>query len=194
MTQYQPTQQELHACARTARTIAHKWPGVDQEEIQATLHLWLVENQHHVERYRTDPNGAAKLTIALTRHAHQTAAHEHRAAHHYPDTQWYTRDQLTRILPHIWDTDTWPQTTSLDHTPHTPNHEHGDAITILTDTRTAYQNLTDTDRHLLAWRYHDENTYAEIGARLGITDEAARKRTTRALTRLHHALGGDQHQ
>lgn len=48
--------------------------------------------------------------------------------------------------------------------------------------------LDDPDRHALLLRFFQQQTFAEVGAALGLTDEAVRKRVDRALDRLRGAL------
>ncbi len=49
--------------------------------------------------------------------------------------------------------------------------------------------LTDSDRRLLLLRYFESLSYAEIGRALATSEEASRKRVTRALGKLSRALG-----
>lgn len=48
----------------------------------------------------------------------------------------------------------------------------------------AMEDLPDDDRQILDLKYQDRLTHADIGQRLGISEEAARKRVKRALNRL----------
>ncbi len=48
--------------------------------------------------------------------------------------------------------------------------------------------LDDPDRHALLLRFFQQQTFAEVGTALGLTDEAARKRVDRALDGLRGAL------
>jgi RNA polymerase sigma factor (sigma-70 family) len=48
--------------------------------------------------------------------------------------------------------------------------------------------LSDSDRHALLLRFFENRSLAEVGSRLGIAEDAARKRVRRALDRLHQLL------
>lgn len=48
--------------------------------------------------------------------------------------------------------------------------------------------LGETDRHALLLRFFQEKSLAEVGAALGIAEDAARKRVSRAVERLHALL------
>lgn len=49
----------------------------------------------------------------------------------------------------------------------------------------AMHNLDDTDRAAILLRYFENKSLREVGAALGISDDAAQKRVTRAVDRLH---------
>ena len=53
----------------------------------------------------------------------------------------------------------------------------------------AMSRLGERDRTLLALRFYENKTGAEAAALLGIREEAAHKRTARALEKLHHYFG-----
>ena len=53
----------------------------------------------------------------------------------------------------------------------------------------ALARLSEDDRLMICWHHQDRLTFAIIGDRLGITEEAARKRWARALVRLRDTLG-----
>ena len=57
--------------------------------------------------------------------------------------------------------------------------------------RRALGELPPPEREVLALRYLEELTAREVGAVLGIGEEAAKKRALRALRRLHDLLAGD---
>lgn len=57
--------------------------------------------------------------------------------------------------------------------------------------RAAIARLPDEARLVLAWRQHDRLGWAEIGARLGKSPEAARKVWFRAVERLRAEMGDD---
>lgn len=53
----------------------------------------------------------------------------------------------------------------------------------------AIGNLSRSDREAVLLRYHEGHTTAEVGRRMGISEEAARKRLSRAVDRLREILG-----
>jgi DNA-directed RNA polymerase specialized sigma24 family protein len=187
------TSDEFALAERTARTVAPKWTGVDVDDIIAALYLWLVENHGYVVAYRSDPHGVAKLVTALTREGHAACATEYRHAHHLADQTWYTAQQLEKLLPHAWDLTGWPQS-SVYHPSGRPDTSAETVLVMLGDVASGLARLPADDRRLLALRYRDDASYADVATEFAISTEAARKRCGRALDRLHHLLGGDQAQ
>lgn len=183
------TPAEFSLAESIARQVAPKWTGVDTDDVIAGLYLWLVEHHGYVVEYRTAPGGQGKLTTALTRHAHSVCAKEYRHAHHLADQTWYTAKQVERLLPHAWDTSEWPQASTFTDTYSDVSET---VITMLGDVSLGLRKLPDEDRQILEWKYRLDCTYQEIGNNLRISKEAARKRVSRAVERLHHLLGGDQ--
>ena len=183
------TPSEFSLAESIARQVAPKWTGVDVDDVIAGLYLWLVEHHGYVVEYRTAEGGKGKLNTALTREAHAVCAKEYRHAHHLADQSWYTAKQVERLLPHAWDTSEWPQSSTFTDTYSDVSET---VITMLGDVSLGLRKLPDEDRQILEWKYRLDNTYADIGTRLGISKEAARKRVSRAVERLHYLLGGDK--
>jgi RNA polymerase sigma-70 factor (ECF subfamily) len=57
--------------------------------------------------------------------------------------------------------------------------------------RAALERLPDADREVLVLRYLEQLSAREVGAVLGLSEEAAKKRALRALKRLRELLPGD---
>ena len=55
--------------------------------------------------------------------------------------------------------------------------------------RRAVQRLKEKDRQILCWHHEERMTFPAISDRLGISEDAARKRWARALIRLRDELG-----
>ncbi len=54
----------------------------------------------------------------------------------------------------------------------------------------AVAKLSEPDRNAILLRFYESKTLREIGAELGMSEEAARKRTTRALDKLRKSMAG----
>ncbi|MBN8247261.1 MAG: sigma-70 family RNA polymerase sigma factor [Verrucomicrobia bacterium] len=71
-------------------------------------------------------------------------------------------------------------------TPPAPPPEWNEVRAVLDD---AMAELPDPDRHAVLLRFFESQSHAEIGQRLGISENAARMRISRALEALREALG-----
>jgi RNA polymerase sigma factor (sigma-70 family) len=72
------------------------------------------------------------------------------------------------------------------HPEHVAPKESWDEIAPMLDEALAW--LGESDRHAILLRFFEHRELKEVGSALGSTEEAARKRVTRALEKLHHFL------
>jgi RNA polymerase sigma factor (sigma-70 family) len=178
------TEDEMLLAQKVARSQSYKWK-LEEDEILSNLYLWLCEQQKYVVAYREDPHGKQKLSLALTRAAIKQCKQEKSIQAGGEQQNHYTIPQLKKILPYIWEVPTFTHTTA--QTQDTANL----ITTIVIDVAQAYHALPISDKQILETHYRDGKTYKETAAVYDITEEAARKRITRALTRLHSRLGGE---
>jgi DNA-directed RNA polymerase specialized sigma24 family protein len=68
--------------------------------------------------------------------------------------------------------------------------EGGNLLTMLIDIKDAYQDLNEKDQKILALRYHDNLTLAQIGAALECHFTTADRRVNHAMRELNNKLGG----
>lgn len=140
-----------------------------------------------------------KLDVALTREAAKYCANEstqnNRGSMYY-DIQ-YTPTQIERILPFIWDYAIQGlQTIVPEHPQHgTPiiqgnSTRFDDALAIVADVSSVYYSLPTSDKQALELRYKYDLTFSKVAERLGVTEDAARKRVDRAVQRIANKLTG----
>jgi RNA polymerase sigma factor (sigma-70 family) len=101
-----------------------------------------------------------------------TATRQIAMRHHRSELRRRARDQKAHEMSHALD----PDSASPDWTSLRPVIDQ------------AIAELEETDQRAVLWRFFEKQGYAGIGARLGVSEEAARKRVTRALDTLHGAL------
>lgn len=68
--------------------------------------------------------------------------------------------------------------------------EGGNLLTMLIDIKDAYQDLNEKDQKILALRYHENLTLAQIGAALECHFTTADRRVNHAMRELNNKLGG----
>lgn len=198
MNGYSVTSEEMALAQRVAKRVASRWRSVEQDDIQSTLFLWLVENTPTLAKYRTEPGGAGKLYVALRREANKFAAEEQKlkVGRGLRDDNFYDATRVARILPFIFED--VPQTVSAENpitgqTYASPSPEdHGNAAAILADVSGAFYGLPKETQEVLYWRFRDGLTLQEISELAGISKVGAKKRVDRAVQRLSDSLAGDR--
>jgi len=178
------TEQEMLLAQKVARSQAYKWK-LEEEEILSNLYLWLCEQQKYVEAYREDKYGKQKLSLALTRAAIKHCKKEKEQQQRTERENYYTIPQIKKILPYIWETQIFTPTTQ--HTEELANQ----LTTLIIDVKQAYHSLTKPDQIIIEKHYNQHKTYKQIAKEIKSTEEAVRKRISRALERLHSRLGGE---
>lgn len=186
---------ELAVADRVARRIGSKWSGVEIDDLNSHLYLWLCENTRALERWQSEKDGEGKLYVALRREAAKYSAKEQAERVGRPITtgNFYSAERLDRALPYIFEE--IPQTVVIVNPvtgePQGLPSSHNEAVTIITDVRSAFYGLNREVRQVLEWRYRDGLTYEEIGELKSLSKVGAKKQVDRAISRLVDALGGD---
>lgn len=192
------TTTEMKLAERVGRRAAAKWSAVDADDVTQHLMLTIMTNPEAITRWRTEPNGEAKLFVTLRREAAKFCANEQKHSGGKPlrSENFYSVELLTRALPFIFE-DT-PVTTAAEnpHTGQTYSHgspeDFGNAQAILADIRGAFYGLNAEIRHVLELRFRDGLTLEEIGELGNLTKVGVKKRIDRALERLRDALSGER--
>lgn len=181
------TLDEIRIIRAIARYFASKWRRVELDDLTSELTLWAYQHYKTVDEWRKDSKGEGKLYVTLKREAAKYCAKETQKHSIRPieSDNYYTKDQLVRIIPYIWES--VPETGTDVKLPQDTNL----AITILADVRGAFYSLNKAEQSLLEIRYRLELSQLEIGELLGLSDRGAEKRIQRALQRLQDNLGGD---
>lgn len=174
------TKEEMAVARRVARRSASQWVSVERDDIEQHLMLWMLENARHLDRWRFEP-GDGKLYVALRREAGRFCAKEtgHAVKADLDDGNRYTVRVVERVLPFLWEMD------GIDRAP------GGEAAAVLADLSGSYFGMAKADQDVIAWRYRDQLTYADLGSRLDVGEDGARKRVKRAVERLTGRLGGE---
>lgn len=184
---------EIVLAKKVAATTARRWRHVDLEDVTSELVLWLFEHEEQVERYR-DEDAEGKLFVALRREAAKWCARETREATGQPLDYHseYSFDQVRRALPYVFE-DT-PQTVVPVHPetdmPLSSVDPGGDGLAIMTDLKNAYRDQPAEVRMILAMRFRDGLTEAQIAVLLGASQPTVSRRIVRAVERVRATLCG----
>lgn len=190
------TDNELSTARAVARKAASKWSLVEAEDLESALVLWLFENHKTVARYQADPDGPAKLLVALRRKATQLCAKEQaeRSGTPLDFNAKYSIAQIERALTAMFN---MPSQSGMRVHPSTgqmldinePFVE--DAKAMISDVRKAFQNLADEEQRLLMLKYKMNYTYRDIALVDGISPPGVRKRVRRFIRKMQTELNGD---
>lgn len=188
---------ELTLADKVAFRIGSKWSGVEIEDLNSFLYLWMLENYESVKRWRDEAAGEGKLYVSLRREAAKYSAKEQAAAVGRPihADNYYNPEMLHRALPFIFEAT--PQTTlQVDPRTGAPattiGSEFNLAVTIMADIRGAFYGLNREIRQTLEYRFRDGLTYEEIGELKNLTKDGAKKQVERGVERLANALSGER--
>jgi DNA-directed RNA polymerase specialized sigma24 family protein len=175
------TEKEISLAKLRATAIAKKWKGIDREDVEQNLLLWLYANEKYLERWRQDERGEGKLYKSLTREGHAYCAGEqrHRIGKSLDADNHFNIGMIQRGLPYIWEL----STLAFDG--------EGLGASIVWDLNSAYYELEKPEQAILELRYKRGLKHSEIGQTYDITEEAARKRVDRALQNMLHKLNGE---
>lgn len=197
VTKIEFTQEEMLMAQRVAKGVAWKWSRVDADEVMSELYWWLCNSYKWVTLYREQgDSGRYKLAAAMRRAAHAYCAGEQKervGGTRKEDTQLYLREEVTNALPFIFDFTDWPQHSSRENADLGRAYDlrdTGNAVAILSDVSAAYYGLSEADRHVISLRFKLDLPYKQVGEYLELSEDAARKRTDRAVDRLLAQLSG----
>jgi len=171
------TNTEMRIAKQIAKKMGYNW-RMDNEDIEQQLMVWMLENQKYVLKYRQNP-GDGQITKVLKQKAAAYCAEE---TIKKDEVRMYTKETVKNMLKAMWDTTEEAKADSLART--------GRLLTTLLLIENLYKDCTEQEQLMLALRFRDDLTYAQIGKQLNISTPAAQKRTDRLLEKMTNVLGG----
>lgn len=179
-----------------ARSVSNNFPPyVTAEDTEQTLYLWLLQNKNTVEKITEDgPDWEPKIARIMRKAAFGYCAKEKAAIEGYDtaDLFKYTIPKLQTLLPDVFDYDSWQSFSQ--HGDGQPSskpqaNQTGDRLAELVDIKIAVNRLKGETSSLLYLQYACLYTSEMLADHFGISVEAAKKRSQRALTALRKQLG-----
>lgn len=190
------TASELTTARSVARRQASKWSLVEAEDLEQSLILWLYENRNAVERYRVDPEGPAKLLVALRRKANSICVKDQaeRSGTPLDFNAKYSMQQIEKSLEAMFNLPRLTQSVRV----HPSTGEMlssqepfiDDAKAMVLDVSSAFRKLEDEGQQILAMKYLKGFTYRDIALLLGISAPGSRKRVRKYLRKIQQILNG----
>ena len=170
------------------------------DDVFQHLNLWAAEHWHKIEEWNNQDSLTFKLKRTFNNEAQKYAAKEraYRSKTTPSDSFYYTHDILQELLKDVWSYEQWiVSSTPKDEfisTSSKPN-EGMNREAMLSDVAFGLKKLNEQDRLLLNRRFAEGGTDIDaLAIEYSISEEAIRKRVSRALTKLQERLGGEQPQ
>jgi hypothetical protein len=182
-------------CVRIHRNL------VTSDDVFQHLSLWAVEHWHKIEEWEGQDSLVFKLKRTFNNESQKYAAKEraHRTKSTPSDAFYYTHEILQELLKDVWRYDQWVQSAAPSDGEFVSNSskpsEGMNREAMLSDVSYALEKLNEQDRSLLERRFDGGGTdFDVLAVEYSISEEALRKRVSRALSKLQDRLGGEQPQ
>lgn len=192
------TDNELKLARQGAMSAWRSGRGVvDQDDLVAEAHLWMVEHLEKVRMWRDQGrHGQNKLRNACRQRCLTVVAQARRTRSQLTkgDLSYYTPQIIRELLPVIFHPEDWVSSeihTGETRSPSRPS-EGNTRLAMVVDVRSAFFGLPTKDQQLLADLYSDGGLPIQvIAAQLEVTERTVRRREERALDKMVERLGGE---
>jgi hypothetical protein len=202
MTEKDALWEVVYRCARASATRCTRIHRnlVTADDVFQHLNLWALEHWHKIEEWEGQESLTFKLKRTFNNESQKFAAKEraHRAKSLPGDAFYYTHEVLQELLKDVWAYESWTASSSprdeFISTSSKPS-EGMNREAMLSDVSFGLKKLNEQDNLLLNRRFADGGTDIDaLALEYSVSDEAIRKRVSRALTKLQDRLGGEQPQ
>lgn len=202
MTEKDALWEVVYRCARASATRCTRIHRnlVTADDVFQHLNLWALEHWHKIEEWEGQESLTFKLKRTFNNESQKFAAKEraHRAKSLPGDAFYYTHEVLQELLKDVWAYESWTASSAprdeFISTSSKPS-EGMNREAMLSDVSFGLKKLNEQDNLLLNRRFADGGTDIDaLALEYSVSDEAIRKRVSRALTKLQDRLGGEQPQ
>jgi RNA polymerase sigma factor (sigma-70 family) len=173
---------------------------VTVDDVFQHLNLWALEHWHKIEEWEGQDSLVFKLKRTFNNESQKYAAKEraYKTKSSPSDAFYYTHEILQELLKDVWNYEQWAaSSTPKDEFISTSSKpsEGMNREAMLSDVTFCLKKLNEQDNLLLNRRFAEGGTDIDaLAVEYSISDEAVRKRISRALTKLQDRLGGEQPQ
>lgn len=179
-------------CVRIHRNL------ISVDDVFQHLNLWALEHWHKIEEWNGQHSLVFKLKRTFNNESQKFVAKEraHRTKSTPSDAFYYTHEILQELLKDVWDYENWVQSSSPKDEYIQKSSKPSEGMNrevMLSDVSFGINKLNEQDRLLLHRRFAVGGTDIDtLAIEYSISDEALRKRVSRALTKLQERIGGEQ--
>ena len=193
-TVYKVARQSAVRCVRIHRNL------VTSDDVFQHLNLWALEHWHKIVEWEAQDSLIYKLKRTFNNESQKFAAKEraHRTKSTPTDAFYYTHEILQELLKDVWNYEHWLQSSAPKDEYIQSSSKPSEGMNreaMLSDVAFCLKKLNEQDRMLLESRFSESGTDIDaLALEYQISEEAMRKRISRALTKLQERLGGEQPQ
>ena len=208
MNQPQPSSQELmwETVYKVARMAATRCVRIHRnlvtvDDVFQHLSLWALEHWHKIEEWEGQQSLVFKLKRTFNNESQKFAAKEraYKSKSSPSDAFYYTHEILQELLKDVWSYERWVQSSTPSDSEFISKSskpsEGMNREAMLSDLSGAVARLNEQDKLLLQRRFDGGGMdFDALAIEYSVSEEALRKRVSRALTKLQDRLGGEQPQ
>jgi RNA polymerase sigma factor (sigma-70 family) len=174
---------------------------VTADDVFQHLSLWAVEHWHKIEEWEGQDSLVFKLKRTFNNESQKFASKEraYKSKSSPSDSFYYTHEILQELLKDVWHYEQWVQSATPSDgefiSKSSKPSEGMNREAMLSDVSGALHRLNEQDKLLLRRRFDGGGMdFDALAIEYSVSDEALRKRVSRALTKLQDRLGGEQPQ
>jgi len=181
-------------CVRIHRNL------ISADDVFQQLNLWALEHWHKIEEWDGQNSLIFKLKRTFNNEAQKFAAKERaqQSKSSPSDAFYYTHEILQELLKDVWNYEHWVQSSAPKDEFIQKSSKPSEGMNreaMLSDVSAGLKRLNEQDRLLLQRRFAEGGTDIDaLAIEYSISDEACRKRVSRALTKLQERIGGEAPQ
>lgn len=177
-----------------AHQVSSKFPSyVETDDTVGALLLFVHQKRAQMERAVEDGSGwEAKIASTLRKVAFDHCNAEKAAAEGYDpsDVYRYSAPKIKSLIADAMDYENWQSFNSLgDGQPKATPQTYGDRLAELIDIKDALEKMNEETYNFLVYQHKYGYTIEQLAETFGISQEAAKKRSQRALRGLQKQLG-----
>jgi hypothetical protein len=172
---------------------------VTTDDVFQHLNLWALEHWHKIVEWEGQDSLVFKLKRTFNNESQKYAAKERaqKSKSSPSDSFYYTHEILQELLKDVWRYTQWVQSSTPSDSEYISKSskpsEGMNREAMLSDLSFGLNKLNEQDKLLLQRRFADGGTDIDaLAIEYSVSDEAIRKRVSRALTKLQERLGGEQ--
>lgn len=178
--------------ADTVLTVYRRWrKWAEHEDINQDLWVFYLENQSQTDADLVSPESREAVCRRFIKRAERFCRREKadQCGYSLEDEVTYSRDAIENLIPAaLMDDVDAPLRQFEDKTSTGRDERFLEYETAVVDIRCAVDTLDEADRVMLWETFVDEMTWLEIGRKRGLTEDAARKRVSRIVSKLGKTL------